>query len=59
MLKITKMECHYEVRVPIGKTDAAERALQVFEKGCPVAQTLRGSVEFIHTWHIEEYDEEI
>jgi uncharacterized OsmC-like protein len=56
-LKITKIDCHYEVKVPKGKREAAERALTVFEVGCPVAQTLKGCVEFNHTWQIEEYEE--
>ncbi|MBM7661943.1 putative OsmC-like protein [Bacillus mesophilus] len=56
MLKITEIQCHYELKVPIGKRDAAERALQVFEAGCPVAQTLKGCVKFKHTWTIEEYE---
>ncbi|RBW69593.1 OsmC family protein [Bacillus taeanensis] len=55
VLKITKISCHYNVKVPDGKVDAAERALSVFEKGCPVAQTLKGAVEFEHTWDIEVY----
>jgi uncharacterized OsmC-like protein len=56
VLKITKIQCHYEVKVPSGKREAAERALHVFEAGCPVAQTLKGCVEFQHSWEIEEYD---
>ena len=53
VLKITKITCHYRVKVPDGKQDAAERSLSVFEQYCPVAQTLKGSVEFQHTWDIE------
>ncbi|UYZ24417.1 MULTISPECIES: OsmC family protein [Mesobacillus] len=55
VLKITKISCHYELKVPAGKREAAERALNVFEQGCPVAQTLKGCIQFKHTWHIEEY----
>ncbi|WP_083802828.1 OsmC family protein [Bacillus sp. SG-1] len=55
VLKITKINCRYNVKVPEGKRDAAERALSVFERGCPVAQTLKGAVEFDHSWEIEEY----
>ncbi len=53
MLKITKISCFYEVKVPDGKQEAAERALSTFDKFCPVAQTLKGSVVFEHTWNIE------
>lgn len=55
VLKITKISCQFDVKVPSGKKEAAERALSVFERNCPVAQTLKGSVEFAHTWVIEEY----
>jgi uncharacterized OsmC-like protein len=55
VLKITKISCHYELKVPAGKSETAERALTVFERGCPVAQTLKGCIQFTHTWQIEEY----
>ncbi|WP_091660777.1 OsmC family protein [Alteribacillus iranensis] len=56
VLKITTITTHFEVKVPAGKKEAAERALHVFDRGCPVAQTLKGCVTFNHTWDIEEYD---
>ncbi|WP_233786237.1 OsmC family protein [Planococcus halotolerans] len=55
VLKITKIDCHYHVKVPAGKEEAAERALKVFDRGCPVAQTLKGAVEIVHSWEIESY----
>ncbi|MRH43460.1 hypothetical protein GH741_12305 [Aquibacillus halophilus] len=55
ILKITKIKCHYHVKVPDGKQETAERALSVFDKKCPVAQTLKGAVSFEHTWDIEAY----
>nr|WP_276310225.1 OsmC family protein [Bacillus salacetis] len=55
VLKITKINCRYNLKVPQGKKAAAERALSVFERGCPVAQTLKGAIDFDHTWEIEEY----
>ncbi|WP_093045702.1 OsmC family protein [Thalassobacillus cyri] len=54
VLKITKIRCHYQLKIPEGKRDAAERALAVFEQSCPVAQTLKGCVQFEHDWDIEE-----
>ncbi|WP_174731908.1 OsmC family protein [Mesobacillus harenae] len=54
VLKITKIDCHYKLKVPEGKRDAAERALGVFDRGCPVAQTLKGCIQLNHTWEIEE-----
>jgi uncharacterized OsmC-like protein len=56
-MKITKIHCHYHIQVPEGKKAQAERVLPVFEKKCPVAQTLKGCVELIHDWTIEEYKE--
>ncbi|RNF39867.1 OsmC family protein [Planococcus salinus] len=55
VLKVTKISCHYQLKVPDGKQAAAERALAVFEQGCPVAQTLKGAIEFDHTWEIKTY----
>ncbi|WP_223643106.1 OsmC family protein [Planococcus sp. 4-30] len=55
VLKVTKITAHYHVKVPDGKQDAAERALSVFDKGCPVAQTLKGAVDIQHSWDIETY----
>lgn len=55
ILKITKIACHYDLKIPEGKREATERVLNVFEKSCPVAQTLKGCVTFEHTWDIEEY----
>ncbi|WP_113927835.1 OsmC family protein [Bacillus sp. P14.5] len=55
VLKITAINCRYYLKVPEGKRDAAERALSVFERGCPVAQTLKGAIDFDHSWEIEEY----
>ncbi|WP_372868424.1 OsmC family protein [Planomicrobium okeanokoites] len=55
VLKITRISCHYHVKVPAGKEETAERALKVFDRGCPVAQTLKGAVEIEHAWDIESY----
>nr|WP_280953438.1 OsmC family protein [Alkalicoccus urumqiensis] len=58
VLKITRIDCHYHLIIPAGKREACERVLSVFERGCPVAQTLKGCVEFHHTWEITEEEEE-
>ncbi|WP_252316040.1 OsmC family protein [Sinobaca sp. H24] len=54
VLKITKIDVHFELSIPAGKKDPAERALKVFDKGCPVAQTLNGCIDFHYTWDITE-----
>jgi uncharacterized OsmC-like protein len=38
----------YHLKIPRGKRVEAERALAVFERGCPVAQTLKGCVTIEH-----------
>ncbi|WP_081773108.1 OsmC family protein [Bacillus sp. EB01] len=55
ILKITKISVHYSLKIPAGKREAAERALSVFDRGCPVSQTLKNAIEFEHTHTIEEY----
>lgn len=55
ILKITKISCHYELKIPKGKMQAAERALAVFDRACPVSQTLKGAIHFEHSWEIAEY----
>ncbi|MFG6118738.1 MULTISPECIES: OsmC family protein [Thalassobacillus] len=54
VLKITEIRCFYKLKIPKGKREAAERALHIFERSCPVAQTLKGCVHFTHDWEIEE-----
>jgi uncharacterized OsmC-like protein len=54
VMKITRIHVHYDLTIPRGKREEAERALNVFEKGCPVAQTLKGCVQIDHEWDIKE-----
>jgi uncharacterized OsmC-like protein len=54
VMRLTTMRVTYHLRVPKGKRADAERALSVFERGCPVAQTLKGCVEISHAWEITE-----
>jgi uncharacterized OsmC-like protein len=54
VLKITEIHCLYQVTIPQGKREEAERAFEVFERGCPVAQTLKGCVTFKHEIEITE-----
>ncbi|WP_018131086.1 OsmC family protein [Effusibacillus pohliae] len=55
VLRITRINVHFELKIPQGTRETAERVLAVFDRGCPVAQTLKGSVEFHYTWTIHEY----
>jgi uncharacterized OsmC-like protein len=56
VMKITHIQLHFELEIPIGKRAEAERALAVFERGCPVAQTLKGCVQIDYDWEIEEVE---
>jgi len=53
-MRVTEIQVTYHLRVPLGKRAEAERAVAVFERGCPVAQTLKGCVGIRHSWHIIE-----
>jgi organic hydroperoxide reductase OsmC/OhrA len=53
-MKVTHIKVTYHLTIPSGKRPEAERALAVFERGCPVAQTLKGCVTFEHHADIEE-----
>lgn len=53
-MRVTAIRVKYHLTIPHGKRDDAERALAVFERGCPVAQTLKGCVAITHEWEIQE-----
>ena len=53
-MKIAAIAVRYYLTIPTGTRPEAERALAVFERGCPVAQTLKGCVDISHTWEITE-----
>lgn len=54
VMRVTRIDVRYHLKVPRGKREDAERALAVFERGCPVAQTLKGCVAISHAWDITE-----
>ncbi len=41
---VTRVRVKYHVKVPTGKRMEAERAMEVHERGCPVAQTLKRGI---------------
>lgn len=53
-MRVTAIRVKYHLTIPEGKRADAERALAVFERGCPVAQTLKGCVAISHEWEIHE-----
>ena len=44
ILRITKIRIRYEIRIPSGKREAAERALATHEQKCPAATSVRGCI---------------
>lgn len=54
VMKITRIRVAYQIRVPSGKRAEAERALEVHERGCPAAMTIRDAVELEWTASILE-----
>ncbi|MDQ7820173.1 MAG: OsmC family protein [Armatimonadota bacterium] len=54
VLKVTRIRVRYHLKIPAGQREQVERILPVFERGCPVAQTLRGCVAIEHAWEVTE-----
>jgi len=42
--RITRIKVHYTLKVPPGKKEAAERALEIHEQHCPVSQSVRRGI---------------
>ena len=43
--RITRIKVHYTLKVPPGKKEQAERALEIHERNCPVSQSVRRGIE--------------
>jgi len=54
VLKVTHIHVKYHLKIPKGKREEADRALAVFERRCPVAQTLKGCVTIEHESEVIE-----
>ncbi len=44
VLRITRIRVRYDVRIPAGKREAAERAIATHEQKCPAATSVRGCI---------------
>lgn len=53
-MKLTRIRLVYHLTVPADRWDDVERVKGFFERGCPIAQTLKGCVTFEHEWNIRE-----
>lgn len=51
---ITRIRIRYNVKVPKGRRADAERAMEVHEKGCPVAQSVQRGIQVEWEGAVEE-----
>ncbi len=54
VLRITAIRVRYDLRVPRGKREAAERAVETHEQRCPAATSVRGCIPIAITANIVE-----
>lgn len=57
LLLLKRVHLRYHLRVPRGKREAAERAVAVHERGCPVYQSLQRG--FAVTWDTDIVEEDV
>ncbi len=57
VMALRAIRIRYQVVLPAGKREEAERALRFHERGCPLANTLKGAVDVSYTADFEELDE--
>ena len=53
---ITRIGIKYHLKIPKGKREEAERAMQFHERGCPVAQSVKRGIAVEWEGTIEEED---
>ncbi len=51
---ITRIRVQYTVKVPKGKREEAERAMEVHEKGCPAAESVKRGIQVEWSGTVEE-----
>ena len=54
VLRISRMRVNYDIRVPKGSRDAAQRAVDTHEQKCPAATSVRGCIPITITADITE-----
>jgi len=54
VLRVTKIRVHHKVRIPAGKREAAERAVNSHPKKCPAAVSIQGAIALEVTAEITE-----
>lgn len=56
VMALRAIRIRYRVALPPGKREEAQRALRFHERGCPLANTLKGAVSLSYTADFEELD---
>ena len=54
VMRITRIRVRYHLKVPKGKREAAERAVEKHSTGCPAANSIRGCIDLDIKADIEE-----
>jgi len=54
VMRIARIRVHYDLRIPHGLREAAERAVATHEQGCPAAMSVRGCIPIAITADIIE-----
>jgi hypothetical protein len=54
VLRISRLRVHYDLRVPAGTREAAQRAVDTHEQKCPAATSVRGCIPIAFTADIVE-----
>jgi uncharacterized OsmC-like protein len=54
VVKLKRVHVHYLVKVPAGMTPAAERALSVHERSCPISQSVQPTIKITYDAEISE-----
>lgn len=54
---LTRIDVHYELRIPAGSRETVDKALSRHVDKCPTAQSLKGAVEIRWTADVEEMGE--
>ncbi len=57
VLKITKIRIRYQLKIPAGSREKAERALESYAEKCPAYQSVVGCIDCTWTADMQEVEE--
>ena len=53
-IRITEINIHYDLTIPAGKREVADRALQVHPAGCPAHESVKDAIKITWTADVKE-----